>query len=163
MAFCSNCGAAQNEGTTFCANCGARLGQATQQPYNQPYQQPYPQQIVCVKPKIPGRGFGISGMVLGIVGLVYSFYFMIGFVMLADMYDSVFSRVEGFSEVQNTFDASLIIMLVLFASMSVMGIAFGSAAKNRGYRNGVSTSGVVLGVIGLIFYLISVIVILAAM
>ena len=88
---------------------------------------------------------------------------MMAFIVLADVYDKAFSRVEGFAEVQNSFDASLIIMLVLFASMSVMGIAFGSAAKKRGYKNGISTSGVVLGVLGLVFYLISAIVGIAIM
>lgn len=154
MAFCSKCGAAQNEGTTFCANCGTRLDQPAQQPYNQPYQQFYPQQVVYVKPKVPGKGFGISGMVLGIVGLFYSFYFMMGFSILVDMYLRAHSHIESFTEIQGGFNASIIINLIIFTSISLMGIIFGSAAKKRGYKNGISTSGVVLGVIGSIIYLI---------
>ena len=67
MAFCGNCGATQPDNIAFCANCGAPLQQPAQP--HQPMDT-QPQQVMYVKPKIPGRGFGISGMVLGIIGLL---------------------------------------------------------------------------------------------
>lgn len=162
MAFCGNCGATQPDNLAFCSNCGAPMQQPMynqpQQPmYNQPQQPMYNQPVVYGKPKIPGRGFGISSMVLGIIGLVYSLSALANGVEYADSSDlskAFMSAVD--------FDAGLIIAIVLFASMSVMALAFGSAAKGRGYRTGVATAGVVLGVIGLIIYIISIILIATA-
>ena len=70
--FCPNCGTQNAEGTAFCAGCGANLN-AKQAPVQQPvYQQPVYQQPVYQQPAAnPGKGLGITGMVLGIVALVF--------------------------------------------------------------------------------------------
>lgn len=97
--FCRNCGAENADNAGFCINCGATLNeeQPVQQPMQQPVQQPVYQQPVYqqpayqqpvyqqpvyqqpvqrpvyqqtnVKPELPGKGMGITGMVLGIVSL----------------------------------------------------------------------------------------------
>lgn len=64
--FCPNCGTQNPDGTVFCAGCGTNLN-AQQAPAQQPvYQQPVYRQPASV----PGKGAGITGMVLGIVALV---------------------------------------------------------------------------------------------
>ena len=155
MAFCPKCGAAQNEGMIFCANCGARLEQPVatgQQPNNQPnqppfvppYQMPYQPQYIFVKPKVPGKGLGIASMVLGIIGLVYSFTALMAGM---DYIDS--------SHQSSTNLIGNLVLVIMLASMSIMGVAFSTSAKNKGYKTGISTAGLVTGTIGLIIYVVS--------
>lgn len=80
MSFCPNCGAQNADNVAFCASCGGKLGAeqpVVQQPvYQAPvqpvYQQPvYQQPVYQQKPaSVPGKGLGITGMVLGIIALV---------------------------------------------------------------------------------------------
>jgi len=179
MAFCSSCGAQMDDNAVFCLNCGAQKAapapapapaqaQAPVQPqapvyqqpvYQQPqapvYQQPQAtvyQQPMYVKPKIPGRGFGISSLVLGIIGLVYGFIFMIDVIAMLDYYWFDFEYIlEG-----------MIVPLVIFSVLSILSVSFGAAGFNRGYRNGVCKSGLVLGIIGLCMYVLSVVLCLTA-
>ena len=78
--FCPNCGTQNADGTAFCAGCGSNLS-AQQAPVQQPvyqqpaYQQPAYQQPVYRQPaSVPGKGLGVTGMVLGIVALVLFCY-----------------------------------------------------------------------------------------
>ena len=160
MAFCTKCGAAQNEGMVFCANCGTRLEQpasADQQPNNQPYQQPpvppfqppfYPPQVVYVKPKVPGRGFGITAMVLGIVGLVYAVLMCFSAIHLANIANNLVIE----------YVARYVMGVLIYSSLAILGIVFGIQAQKRGYINGVSKSGVITGIIAAIFYFIAAII-----
>lgn len=62
--FCTNCGNKIDENAIVCVKCGVPTDN-------------YP-----IKKKIPGRGLGIAGMVLGIIGTYYSvIYFIISFIM----------------------------------------------------------------------------------
>lgn len=164
MAFCSSCGAQMDDNAVFCLNCGAQKAAPAQAPvqpqapvqapayqqpvYQQPvYQQPVYQQPMYVKPKIPGRGFGISSLVLGIIGLVYGFIFMIDVIAMLDSYWFDFDYIlEG-----------MIVPLIIFSVLSILSVSFGAAGFNRGYRNGVCKSGLVLGIIGLCTYVLSVV------
>ena len=98
--FCAKCGVQNDDNLNFCANCGAPLKEAapvaTEAPVEpgQPVYQapPVPQQPVYqappvpvapvypapAAPSIPGKGLGITGMVLGIVSLVFFCVFYIG-------------------------------------------------------------------------------------
>lgn len=89
--FCPKCGAQNDANQQVCETCGCPLNDAPQQPaqptyqqpvqpvppvYQQPgqpvppaYQQPV-QQVVMVKPSVPGKGLGIASMVLGIIAIV---------------------------------------------------------------------------------------------
>lgn len=118
--FCHNCGNAIGVDERFCGRCGA-LAPGEQQTY------------VWVRPKIPGRGLGISAMVLGIIGLVYSL-------------PAVFAATQGQSSM-----AALCIL-------SVLALIFGSVAFGKKYQNGVSISGVIMGVIGIVVYIVAFIV-----
>ena len=96
--FCTQCGASQDDNARFCTVCGAPLQQAQPTPvvveepapvaeqpapvveqpaYTQPAQPVQPVYTQPVQPtyaqpqqKVPGKGFAIAGMVLGIVSLV---------------------------------------------------------------------------------------------
>ena len=74
---CPNCGAPNNEGVAYCVNCGAPLNAQPVQPVQPAYgYQPQPTQPVYgyapVQPaKVPGKGLGIAGMVLGIISIVF--------------------------------------------------------------------------------------------
>ena len=66
MAYCKNCGSLNNDGVQYCASCGAPMQAAQPQQPSYPvnnYQQP-------VQQTVPGKGLGITSMVLGIISLV---------------------------------------------------------------------------------------------
>lgn len=141
MPYCNNCGTQVSENAKFCENCGKSINA---QYYTQPqHTQQYPQYqyVQYVRPKVPGRGYGISSMILGIIGLLYAFYFVLGtFALMFALRDSGGAR------------GALLITMLIFSSLSIMATAFSIAAKNRGYINGISASGSIMGVIGLIIY-----------
>ena len=141
MAFCTNCGTAYTEGAVVCPNCGYPTGA-----------QPQVQYVQYVKPKVPGRGFGITSMVLGIVGLFYGFFLMFGCIAL--------SAAVSFGEVISGVLVAFMFEVLIFSSLSIMATAFSIASKNRGYINGISKSGTIMGVIGLAMYLLSTIVLI---
>jgi len=84
--FCKKCGANVPDSTSFCPNCGEdlRVPQPTQpqQPIQQPqqqyqaYQQPY-QTANFAKPATPGKGFGITGMILGFGAINWVFWWFL--------------------------------------------------------------------------------------
>ncbi len=156
MVFCKNCGAEQKDDSAFCAQCGTKIERPASAPevayvpagQAQPVQPN--QTVIYAKPKVPGRGFGIAGMVLGIIGLVYGFFLLIGIIGASG---SIFYRP----------DISAAIAVLIYSSLSIMGVAFGACGRKRGYINGVSASGLVMGIIGLIFYFIAIIIVLANM
>ncbi len=137
MAFCSRCGTQLNDGAVFCSACGAQQGQTEIRT------------VYVTKPKVRGRGFGISAMVLGIIGLVYSFAFI-----------SSVSSIMGFADFlgyEGYIIGSLLVAAIIYSSMSILGVVFGCTARKRGYRNGISMSGLVMGIIGLILYMIPIV------
>jgi len=142
MAYCKKCGTQLDNDATFCANCGTTASAV--------------QTVVYVKPKVPGRGFGISSMVLGIIGLVYSFFYAIGVASLVEaVEDSIF-----FSDA--SFEA-LLPSVVMLSALPIMSLCFAPAAFKRGYKNGVSSSGLIMGILGLIGYLYAALTIVSTM
>ena len=59
------------------------------------------------------------------------------------------------------FNIGAIIGILIFSVLSILALIFSGSARKRGYRNGVSTSGLVMGIIGVIFYFISVMILIA--
>lgn len=91
--------------------------------------------------KRPGKGFGIAGMVLGIVGAHVS-------VMLFCF--ALAMSFEGDSSI-----SSSIMFFVYCAIYSVLGIIFSGVAISKGYKNGVGKSGLVLGIAAIILNVIA--------
>ncbi len=145
MAFCQNCGVQLNDQTNFCPNCGA--GKNNNAQFTQPYT--YQPVVQYVKPRIPGRGFGVSSMVLGIIGIVYAVILFIETINIVDSYSALLAN-------------SMLPSVAIFSVLSILSIVFSVSAKNKGYRTGVSTSGMVLGVISAILYFISIIMLASA-
>lgn len=77
--FCPNCGAQNPDNTAFCANCGTSFTQSAAPVYGQPAAPVYGQPVYPVAPVAnPGKGYGITSMVLGIVALVlFCFWYVV--------------------------------------------------------------------------------------
>jgi len=131
--FCSSCGNPIPAGSAFCGKCGAPVNRAGGNGTT----------IIYTREKVPGRGFGISGMILGIIGLVYAVAFL--------------GMVNEFSELFDIIDLDIpLVAYFVYAVMPALGVIFGYCAHKRGYRCGISTSGIVLGIIGLICILLAI-------
>lgn len=147
--FCANCGNSLAEGTAFCPKCGVACGGI--QPQNVVYQQ-----VVYVKEKIPGRGFGITSLVLGIVGLVYAvilfFSMMMVYVasgiigMSGDFHRAGLAAATGFA---------LVLGILIYSIPSILAVIFGIVSEKRGYHTGIRKGGFITGCIGLILYVLS--------
>ena len=141
MTFCPNCGAQIPAGANACPSCGTFVNAQPQQPqYN------VMPPMVYVKPKIPGRGLGIAGMVLAIIGLVVGFFLLVSAIEIADSYS-------------RRFDDDMLGIYIVYSVTSILGVSLGGAGRSKGYRCGVSTSGVVMGIIGIVMYFISILLI----
>ena len=177
--ICQNCGATISDGTVFCEHCGAQVSAAApqqpayqqpayQQPvYQQPqqpvYQQPVyqqPQQPVYQQPaygaplKTPGKGFGVTALVLGIFCVIWGFIAIIGAFNLSAGAEYG-RRLYGWEEVVS---AHITGTLIYGGIPAVLAVIFGYNSKKRGYVNGVSKSGFVMGIIGLALALVTVII-----
>ncbi len=139
--YCSKCGNLLTDEAAFCTNCGSKIQVPT--PSNIMYQQ-----VVCVKPKVPGRGFGISSLVLGIIGGFYSFVLFIGFSSLLEM---------PLSYNMSTLSA-LLSGIIVYGVLPVLALIFSLVSKHKGYKNGISTAGLVLGILGTVFILLAIII-----
>lgn len=111
-------------------------------------------QIVYVKAKTPGRGLGIASMVLGIIGLVYTFSGISSLNQLALMYQEM--EEMGLEYTSSTYLGTLIVIGV----MPLLALIFGCCARKKGYKNGVSMSGLIMGIIGLVLILIEILVLI---
>ena len=64
---CKNCGAMCRDDARFCNTCGTTFAPVMGAPMAAPMGYP------VVAPKVPGKGLGITGMVLGIISLIICF------------------------------------------------------------------------------------------
>ena len=163
MTFCSSCGAQMEDTSAFCLQCGAQRVASTQPPL-------YPQPVYYVKPRIPGRGFGITSMVLGIIGLAYGLYLLIVSVVIEEVVSiSTPTYLYGTdaSAFTSAFNTGMIIGLVisylLYSSLSIMAVCFAIPARKRGYDNNISKSGLVMGAIGIALYVLCIFITLATL
>ena len=160
MAFCYKCGTQINDDASFCHSCGTPTVKNTSA---QPYFVQQPVAYGYVKPLVPGRGLGIAGMVLGIIGLFYSFIMLMASISYAE---------ESFSRTYNYYNyyygnyyqsssetAAIIIVIIMFSVFSVLALSLAGSGRHKGYKTGVSGAGVVTGTIGLLMSLFSVIIV----
>ncbi len=107
---------------------------------------------VYTRPKVPGKGLGITSMVLGIIGIVYSgLLFLIG--LQAVLYSYINASHLGIYEslqriMVNLFGSdnmeNLIAFIFTSAVFTVLACVFAIGSLKRGYRNKISKSGLVL-------------------
>lgn len=137
MAFCPKCGTQLREGAAFCDVCGTPLsaGNGACNTNTNYY--------IYQKPKVPGKGFGIAGMVLGIIGVVYSCTLL-----------ETFSLAGGF---MSAAKLSAVLGLCFYISIfAILAMVFGCTSRSRGYKNGISTSAIVLSSISFVAIALSI-------
>lgn len=138
--ICSTCGWSVDSGSPFCRNCGAPSKNFSVHHFPELYGMP--PIVPCGKPKIPGRGFGITSMVLGIIGLVYALIFSL--LITVEITESSYSYYTYYNPAEEYLPA-----LIIIAVMPLLAVIFGGVSKKRGYRCGVSTAGISTGIVGL--------------
>lgn len=147
---CPTCGT-ENPGTaSFCNHCGRNFKQPAQmfqpiypQPYPPAYQQPYP--AYAPKKKIPGKGFGVASMVLGIIGLLVAYSLLDDAILAIELYVNFSEFCEAYYGYGSVF--SVCYEMIPDFVMPILSLIFGFTARDRGYKNGVSTSGIVMSTI----------------
>lgn len=96
--------------------------------------------------KISGRRFGISSIVLGIIGLFFSFRFaylpMISH-LIGTMYDYAYP----------IYTDRFFIAIFTFIQLSILSIIFAIIAKKRNFKNITSTVGLISGILGFVGYI----------
>lgn len=133
--FCSKCGKSAATDAQFCASCGAKLV-SSQQVQSQPFTQSEPAAAAFNMPPMQiqksksGLGFGIAGLVLGILALAY-----------------------GFSDYAAVTDGSYSYILYeeigILAILSILGIVFGGVSTSR--KSPIGMWGLVLSTLALLF------------
>lgn len=153
-ALCPQCGAELAPNQHFCGKCGYTLQPAYQaqpayqQPaYQQPaYQQPaYPQQPAYQQPeytqgyqqpkkKTPAMGLGVTGMVLGILGIVFCWFMFFGFVFsLVGLILSIVAKKKGCTGVATAGIVCSAIGLgigLIFSIIWIVGLAAAASYSN---------------------------------
>ena len=137
MINCPECGKEISDKALSCPNCGYSLN--SNENYNISYQEYF------VKKKTPGKGFGIAGMVLGIIGVVYST------MLLLSTFSLLMTESVGVAD--ELFKSGMIGMGVYMMIFGILALTFGCVSRSRGYKKGQSTAAVALGIITIVFCL----------
>lgn len=172
--FCTNCGREMGDNDSFCPSCGMAVqGQSplSTQP-QQPMGAPYPQVVyVQAKPTVPGRGFGIASLVMGLVNLVpiiYTFIiFSFSIALVANLmnvkrvipepieqsgysqsvYYAGYDKSEGnLEKAEKEMIGEFILNIPAAFVISIVSLVFAREARKRGYVNKVSKAGFCFGV-----------------
>ncbi len=136
--FCPFCGTEYADGARYCFSCGASI-ENEPTPLSQPVYYP-------AKEITPGRGFGITAMILGILGLLDG----IG------LYECVFEIISGKYEYWGTI-VDFLLENVSVLLPSILALIFGIIAIKRDYKNGISRAGIITASIGIALVLLFVI------
>ena len=182
--FCNNCGREVSDESRFCAGCGyefpvqaeqvTNAQQSTQygdgynaQPYNNQYAAPnYVQQPVqpvqyAVKPKIPGRGFGIASMVLGIIAMVYGFVLLM-MALSASSITEITNNYSSFTSSAVLLGYKIVLIVytvfdVFDGILAVLSLIFGLVSLKRGYKKQ-NIAGLIMAGLCIIICIVSVVV-----
>ena len=91
--------------------------------------------------KSRGLGFAIPSLILGILGLALA---LVIFVVVCTDIESVAD------------DSPLMILSIVYSCISLLSIIFAATARKRGSTGGLSMTGLILGTIGAIIFLIKI-------
>lgn len=138
MIYCRECGKQISDQAPACPNCGAP--QQPQMP-TYPVNMTYPMYVV--KPKIPGRGFAISSMVLGIIAAVYALIYSIGAIEIIIEGDSYYRTISEKLENGNGY-------IVIATILSILALSFAIASHSKGCVLKQKTAGTILGIISIV-------------
>ncbi len=128
MINCPECKKEISDKALVCPNCGYPLSNNIS---NADF---------SMKKKIPGRGFGVSGLVMGILGVIYS-------------------PLTLFSALEHTYFTiqEKIIMGIYIAIFGILAFSFGFSARKRGCKKGKTLAAIIMGFVSVAFCLASII------
>lgn len=157
--FCKFCGSSIADNSQFCAVCGGRVNAPVVNP-TPVYTPPVPVNYVPVpqpaKPKVPGRGFGITSMIMGIAALYY--FVLYPYCMLTILH---FGSPYAFPGFDSLMLASFLTTMILYTALPILGIVFSNIAHKRGYINNISRSGRIMSIISLVAFIPALILLIA--
>ncbi|MBE6728421.1 MAG: zinc ribbon domain-containing protein [Ruminococcaceae bacterium] len=131
MIYCRECGKQISDQAPFCPNCGIPQNiQATIYP------------IYAVKPKIPGRGFSITSMVMGLIASFNAFVYIVGAIKRIQEGNSYFRTISEKLEAGRGF----LIFAIIF---SVLALSFGIASHEKASKSKKKTAGIIMGILSL--------------
>ena len=110
-------------------------------PYNGNEYRPYPP-YPPRKPNMPGKGFGIASMVLGIISLVTKF-FSIGSLF-------VINRIAYMFSYQIMINVELFDIAVSGVTIMLLSLIFGCVSRSQGYKGGSAVVGLCCSIISLL-------------
>lgn len=144
MPYCRQCGEKIADDARFCLTCGAN--QAVQ-PTIVYVQQPK-------KPRTPGLGLGIAGMILGIIGLAAGA--ALTFLLLVTLDWSVFSGYYYYYSHDTEMVSAVLAMSCIYGQLSIASLILTLVSRKRGYVRGASSAGLTMSLIGLLLYCIAI-------
>ena len=148
---CKKCGAIVSNQYKHCPNCGFML-------------------------KMPGKGFAITSMILGIVACYYAFSYVIS-TILAKVFLSIFnntaSLLNDYNEyyyndfypqdelneiLSSTMTLSYILIFVYILAAVIISLCFGYASRRRGGNFKMAKAGIIMSYISIIVSVLALIV-----
>lgn len=141
--YCSNCGNELKENADVCLGCGRLINKENNiQQYNN---------YNYYKPKVPGKGMSIAGMVLGIVAVVWAFMSLL----------SIENAEYSLSYYYNVSEIiGFIIGYTLFSlSPSIVGLCLSINGYKKN-KNALNIAGLILNIITLAIVIIEIVYIL---
>ncbi len=153
--YCNKCGQMLSDIEGYCPSCGQASPFVVQ---DNPVPQYGYDNAYTMRPKVPGRGFGIAGMVLGILGVVYGAYALIfHFIISKSIFQGALGdyTYDGLERLivpmLNLSKKIASVMVVLYPLIfGVLALTFGVIAKKKGYWKGIGKSAVILGALAML-------------
>lgn len=153
LMICPECGKQVSNMAIQCPNCGYPIRQqSSPQPscplppvYMPPmYAQP-PLSSAYGSPKIPGRGFAIAGLALGIIGTVFT---PAALLTVCSMFGVFYDDLEWID---------VLALPVEIAIFGILALVFGLIARKRGDKSGQSTAAIALSCLPIISLIVSIV------
>ena len=117
------------------------------QPIMQPVSPLYYVPTYVAPPGPPGRGFGIASLVLGIIGILFSLSVLI----------AVFSSVSSYYRYYYSMLGEVLTVSLIHSPLTILACIFSGVALSKGYRTGVSKSGLVLSMVSFGFIIVTIV------
>ena len=154
MSFCIKCGTQLNDGDSFCVACGTPVVEEKQEVQMQPQMPSQPTSYRDTKPIIPGRGSSIAGMILGMIGSLYGLVFSM-IVIRTLIRLNQYGWYDWYEQAEDVSDNVALIMV--FSVIPVLAVVFSVIGRSKGDKTGISKSGLITGIIGLVLFVIALI------
>ena len=142
--YCVRCGTKLSDHAKFCNKCGLQLGTGSASSQSQPYLSPTHVPIYVKPAAKPGKGFGITSMILGLFAIFTSF---IAFAV------AMTTKTSNGYEYHDNFEGNLIVFVVTFSIFAILACIFAIVAYIKKYQNGITMTGLIAGVVSLAIFI----------